>query len=463
MHGVAVPVHIVAGFLGAGKTTLIRAQLEARRGERVAIIVNDFGEAGLDEQALGEGEPFRITSIPGGCVCCTAPEGFVGALSAVLEAAPDRVIIEPTGLARPQDLVDTIRRSPQRGAVELAPVLVLVDPRQLAPEGMGALPLLREQAEAADVLVATHTDVCRPEDLERFESWAAALWPAPLALQRTSHGRLEPALFGWPAGQGARAPRSESRAHDHGHEGAHGHDRTDSTAGFSARSWRWAPDVVFSRERLLGALARLANGAAGAPLARLKGIFRTQEGVYRLEVAGGDVHDRLTAYRRDSRVDVILQTADPAPLDSVGSWLAGAVLREDELKLDLERIELVLPDGRVRLVDRDLLAGLPDPVVDISALFSKRSGSAARIARLWRALGLPESGRAVVVAGDGFASEPVDVATLCQGFLLHSLSGVALPADHGGPFRLLIPEQAGAPLGACANVKGVAKLVVRDA
>src|SRR5262245_63400363 len=153
----AVPVHIVSGFLGAGKTTLIRAQLAARRGERVAIIVNDFGEAGLDEQALGEGEPFRITNIPGGCVCCTAPEGFVDALGAVLAERPDRLIIEPTGLARPQDLIDTIRRCAHGAALELAPVVVSVDPHQLAAEE--SLPLLREQTQAADVLVANRTDL----------------------------------------------------------------------------------------------------------------------------------------------------------------------------------------------------------------------------------------------------------------------------------------------------------------
>jgi len=244
-----------------------------------------------------------------------------------------------------------------------------------------------------------------------------------------------------------------------GHQ--HDHARPDSTAGFAARSWRWPPDAVFSRERLLDALARLASGAAGAPLARLKGIFRTQEGVYRLEIAGGDVSDRLTAYRRDSRVDVILQTGDASALERVGDWLERALLRPDELALDLERIELVLPDGRVHLIDRALLAGLPDPVADIATLFPKRSGSAARISELWRRLGAPASGSAVVVAGDGFASEPVDLGILCRGFLLHSLNGAALPAEQGGPFRLLIPEQAGAPLGACANVKGVAKLVVR--
>ena len=111
-----VPVHILGGFLGTGKTSAIRAQLAARPGERVAVIVNDFGEAGLDAATLEGAAPYKLTSIPGGCVCCTAPEGFVAALGAVLDEKPDRVWIEPTGLARPQDLVDTIRRSPHQDA-----------------------------------------------------------------------------------------------------------------------------------------------------------------------------------------------------------------------------------------------------------------------------------------------------------------------------------------------------------
>jgi G3E family GTPase len=145
------PVHIVAGFLGAGKTSALRAQLDARRGERVAIIVNDFGEASLDEATLESESPFRITSIPGGCVCCTAPEGFVEALGAVLATAPDRILIEPTGLARPQDLVDTIRRCRHAAEVALGPLVVLVDPAQLAAlerREAGTLALFRGRPRA---------------------------------------------------------------------------------------------------------------------------------------------------------------------------------------------------------------------------------------------------------------------------------------------------------------------------
>ena len=303
----AIPLQVISGFLGAGKTTAIRAQLEARRGEKLAILVNDFGEASLDEAALEEGEPFRITNIPGGCVCCTAPEGFVDALGALLEQQPDRILIEPTGLARPQDLIDTVRRSPHRDRVELAPVVVLIDPALLDDDEPPQL--LTEQVEAADVLVANRTDLATAAQLEKFERFAEGLWPQPLAIHRTSFARVPAELFDWPRGEGPRLPRAAtSEAGGHGH--AH-----DSTAGYRVRSWRWSEDTVFARARLTDALARLATGGAGAPLARLKGIFRTQEGVYRIEVAGKSVDERPSSFRRDSRVDVILSSDDDAPLD----------------------------------------------------------------------------------------------------------------------------------------------------
>jgi G3E family GTPase len=440
---VPVPVQIFSGFLGAGKTTAIRGQLEQRPGEQIAVIVNDFGEAGFDEAVLAEGEPFRITNIPGGCVCCTAPEGFVDALGAVLAQRPDRLIIEPTGLARPQDLIDTIRRCAHGAMLELAPVVVIVDPRELARADSAAL--LREQIHAADVLVANRTDLASEDELAAFDRHAAELWPAPLAVVHTKHGALAREQLDWPPGEGPR-PRH-----------AHAHDHAPSTEGHAARSWRWSPDVVFSGRRLRDALAALAGDRA---VARFKGIFRTEEGVSRLEIAGGVLHDRLTSFRRDSRADAIAR--GDAVLERVGAALAAAVLSAEERRVDPHRIELVLPDGRVHAIDRAALCALPGGIDDVSRQFAKRSGAAARVESLFQALGVPERGSAVVVAGDGFASEPVAIPVLRQGVLLHSLAGEPLPADQGGPFRLLIPDAASPEPISCANVKSVAKLVIRS-
>ncbi len=441
-----IPTHLVAGFLGAGKTTAIRTQLELRGDENAAVIVNDFGEAGLDEVVLGEGEPFQITNIPGGCVCCTAPEGFVDALGAILERRPDRIWIEPTGLARPQDLVDTIRRSPHARSLALGPVVVLVDPRQLALRDDAEL--LREQAQVADVLVATRVDLASDDELRVFREWAATLWPQPMAIRECEHGKLDAALFEWPEGEGERAPRRREGIPRHDHH---------STVGFLARSWVWSPDVVFSRERLHAALD------TAKVLERFKGVFRTQEGVTQLEIAAGTLHERVSPFRRDSRADAILRSEDEASLAALQTSLDAAAMRDDELQLSAERIEIVLPDGRTHSIDRERLLAQPDAIEDVSRLFPKRSGTAARLEVLWKALELPEQGTAVAVALDGFASEAVDIAGLRHGVVLHTVEGGPLPAKQGGPFRLLIPEGTPGVPSACANVKGLAKLVIRPA
>jgi G3E family GTPase len=451
---VTVPVHIVCGFLGAGKTTTIRAQLEARRGERVAVIVNDFGEAGFDEAVLSESEPFRITSIPGGCVCCTAPEGFVDALAAVLEGDPDRLLIEPTGLARPQDLVDTIRRSPHRERVALAPVVVLVDPGRAAPGDAAGQALFGQQLEAADVIVANRTDLCSADDLARFEAWVADLWPAPLAVHRTSHGRVPLELFEWPGGGAGARSRTQAPGSAHAHAG-HAHAGS-STAGFAARSWVWPPEIVFERSRLEAALEAARGG-----LARFKGVFRTREGVFRYDVAGGRLHEAASAHRRDSRADAIAPVAGEVLLAGLARALEGALLSPEEIEARRHAIELALPDGSSIVVDRARLLALPGGVADVSQLFPKRAGGAARIASLWGQLGLPARGSAVVCAADGFASDPIPIEALREGLLLHSLEGGPLPPAQGGPFRLLIPEGVAGTPASCANVKGVVRIVLR--
>ncbi len=456
-----IPVHILGGFLGTGKTSAIRAQLAAREGERVAVIVNDFGEAGLDAATLEGSAPWKLTNIPGGCVCCTAPEGFVDALGAVLAEQPDRLWIEPTGLARPQDLVDTIRRSPYKDAFELAPVVVLVDPARLgeaASESERELTL--QQTGSADVLVANRTDLCSDEALARFDALAASLWPGPMSVHHTTHGRLPREALEWPPGEGARLPRAAAGTAP-AHDPAHSHD---TTAGYGARSFRWSPALVFSHERLARAALRASQGLAGASLARMKGIFRTQEGFLRIEVAGGSLHEERSLHRRDSRADVIFEGSDaPAAAERFAGWLEGAALTDRELGARGEEIELALPDGRVRIVRRAELAALPGGVADVGVLVPKRSGAAARLAALFDAHAVPAAGSAVLCAADGFASEPVPLSALRQGLLVHSQGDAALPREQGGPFRLLIPDGvAGAP-SACSNVKAVVRIVVKSA
>jgi len=461
---IPIPVHIISGFLGTGKTSLIRHQLQSRRDEQLAVIVNDFGEASLDSATLSAEAPFSIENIPGGCLCCTAPEGFVDALGAVLERGAERLLIEPTGLARPQDLLDTIRRSPHRGDLELAPVVVLVDPARLGAESAAERELLSLQTGVADVLVANRSDLCSDSDLARFDALAAGLWPPPLAVHRTRHGRIPAALMEWPAGEGARLPRSNAPAAQTAHTAHDSQSAQDAHAhgDFTARSWRWSPELVFDTERLQRAILRLREGLAGARLARFKGIFRTQEGFLLLEAAGGELHRSASAHRRDSRADAIFEGDDTeAAATRAANWLAGAVLSQRELADRAQQLEIALPGGNVRIVRREDLQALPGGIGDVSQMFPKRVGAAARMQALCESLALPQQGSAVVCAADGFASDSLPLNALRQGVLLHSLANAPLPADKGGPFRLMLPpETPGAPPN-CANVKCVVRIVIR--
>lgn len=432
-----VRVNVVAGFLGAGKTTTLLDQIARRGGERLAVLVNDFGESAIDSSLVqGEGD-LRVAEIRGACVCCTAPEGFSDALGMLLdEVKPERIFVEPTGIARPADIVDTIRRGPHAARVTLGPLVVLVDPACLDDDA-----LRQEQIEAADVLVANRCDLASAAELEGFRAHVKELWPGPLTVLETSQGKVPEALFEWPDAQ-ERSP--SARHHHHGHTPEH---------AFTALSLAWEPEQIFSRARLVAALESLRG------LDRLKGMVRTEEGVFLVEIAGARIHERPTSYRRDSRVDLI--SKDAALLSHAQTLLEAALCRPEELQERPGLLEIVRPDGTRVELDRALLGSLPDPVSDVSVLLPKRCGAAARVVELVRHVGLPPTADVVVVASDGYATPAVPLSGLQAAVLLHTLDGEALPTEHGGPFRLLIPGDAG-PGGPCANVKGVVRIVVRE-
>jgi G3E family GTPase len=421
----STPVHIVAGFLGTGKTTTLLGLLRSRPAtERVAVVVNDFGTASIDGSVVSADGGVRVDEISGACVCCTAPEGFTAAIGRLLdEVSPDRIFVEPTGLARPSDLVDTLRRGPHAARVDVGPVIALVDPAS------GDLDRTTDQVEAADVLVVNRVDLASAHDLARIDRWVASLWPAPPRVIRTSYGVLPPDVL-----DARRIAHASDHAHEHGH---------DSTANHVATSRVWGGDVEFSHRRVVGAMDALARSGA----ARAKGLFRTDEGTWLVEVAGGRVHERTSAWRRDSRADVIVAAGS----DAGGVWapFEEARLGDDE-RSRTDQIELTLPDGRRPRLDRDGLAALPDGVPDVSVLLPKRQGAAARLSALLDRHGVRDDDELVVVASDGLVTPPVPAGALRTAVVVHT----------PGPFRLLVPGDAG-PAGPCSNVKGVVRIVVR--
>ena len=133
----AIPTNIITGFLGVGKTSTILHLLKSKpNNERWAVLVNEFGEIGIDG-ALVQGQQTEeqgvfIREVPGGCMCCAAGLPMQIALNQLLaKAKPDRLLIEPTGLGHPKEVLQVLSAEYYQEVLSLQKTLILVDARKL--------------------------------------------------------------------------------------------------------------------------------------------------------------------------------------------------------------------------------------------------------------------------------------------------------------------------------------------
>ena len=172
-----IPATVLTGFLGAGKTTLLNHLLHERAGEQIAVIVNEFGEIGIDGQLVHATDE-TVIELSNGCICCTVRGDLIGAVARILESRPniDRFIVETTGLADPAPVIqsfmldDVLRKN-----LILDALVTVVDAEYIT------LQLehdeAREQIAFADVIVLNKSDRA-PEGAARDRDAAAPAQPA---------------------------------------------------------------------------------------------------------------------------------------------------------------------------------------------------------------------------------------------------------------------------------------------
>lgn len=320
----AVPTNLITGFLGVGKTTAV-LDLLARKaaGERWAVLVNEYGEVGIDGALIEGGSPAGVTvrEVSGGCVCCaSAPYLGVALHFLLIDARPDRLLVETTGLGHPAKLLDTLRSS-YRGRLDVRATLGLVDPADFANPAMPTNPVFREQVELADVLVLNKLDAAPAALVAEFQTWANALYPPKLLVAATTRGRLDPAWLDldardeWRAGAnpsppGGVAGGSLERPNPPFPPREAGPGGLGSAPLPAARGWTFPPDVVFDRDRLVSLLASFPG------LTRVKGVFHTPHDWLAVNRAGAAAPAVTpTAYRRDSRVEAFADRPDWADFE----------------------------------------------------------------------------------------------------------------------------------------------------
>ncbi|AUX77409.1 MULTISPECIES: CobW family GTP-binding protein [Sinorhizobium] len=174
-----IPVTVLTGYLGAGKTTLLNRILSENHGRKYAVIVNEFGEIGIDNDLIVESDE-EIYEMNNGCVCCTVRGDLIRVVEGLMRRPGrfDAIIVETTGLADPVPVAQTFFMDDDvRAKTELDAVVALVDAKHL-PLRLKDSREAEDQIAFADVVLLNKTDLVTPEELERIEATVRVINPS---------------------------------------------------------------------------------------------------------------------------------------------------------------------------------------------------------------------------------------------------------------------------------------------
>ncbi len=169
-----IATNVITGFLGVGKTTFIKQLfLSKPADEKWAVLINEFGEVGIDAALLGGGEQtIEIREVAGGCMCCAAGVPMQVAINQLIaKAKPDRLLIEPTGLGHPREVLKVLSEPHYHNVINLKSTVCLVDARKIEDARYREHEIFNQQLEVADIVLATKSDLYSEQNVEALNSF----------------------------------------------------------------------------------------------------------------------------------------------------------------------------------------------------------------------------------------------------------------------------------------------------
>ncbi len=319
-----IPTYLIAGPLGAGKTSLIRALLTQKpAAERWAVLINEFGLIGLDAALLStDADGVSLAEVAGGCLCCVNGAPFQVGLGRLLrKARPDRLFIEPSGLGHPAELLGQLNAPPWVGVLAIQPLVMVLDATALAA-GQALPDSQRSALDGAGLLLLN-----KAEDLDDVTR-ARVLAGLPARPWRwTANGALAladlpgHATTGETGGDAATLPDGASMPAPLWRDPAQAIRQVQEQPDGWSIGWRWHPSQRFDLGRLQRWLTQLS-------WRRAKLVVRSNAGWWSGNALDGEApHWRDSEWRRDSRIELIFTQAQDA--ESLSAGLQACRLPDD--------------------------------------------------------------------------------------------------------------------------------------
>lgn len=302
-----IPTNIITGFLGVGKTTAIRYLLATKpAAERWSVLVNEFGEIGIDG-ALLQDTNAQIREVPGGCICCVADLPMKMALNMMIaKTQPDRILIEPTGLGHPADIIRSLTKETYESLLDLRATITLVDPRKLQDIRYTENAIFQDQIAVADVLIANKQDLLNEIDRNNFYQLLESLQPKKQASVFVTQGQIDPDLLNLSRQTFVvkhpdlhQNKLSKQEAYNPNIQLPAGQDfirRENSSQGYYSCGWLFKPEICFDFNGLFGWMT-------GLNVLRAKAVMNTEQGIYMFNSENGVLSVNAAQLNMDDLTD----------------------------------------------------------------------------------------------------------------------------------------------------------------